>query len=452
MASNYQFVSADASEIVDRLTASYEKLCGITVQPASPERLFILWIADVIEQTYAVINIAANQNIPSRAAGSNLDALAELVWAKERPDAQKATCTVLFEISEAQVSAILIPAGTRVTDASRTLFWATQEDVYIPIGATSAEVPVYCETAGAVGNDYFVGQINTIVDLFPYYSSCTNITVSGGGSDAATDEEFYEILRASMDAYSTAGPVGAYTYWAKSVSTEIADVKAIRPKRAVEKTIPVYAGHAFLGGDNLDLSTLVVSEVGGSAPARAGTDYTATYIDGLLDISIIDGGALASAEQLKVEITADGAGCVEIYALMEDGTPAPESVKALILAACNDDTIRPLTDSVSVKDPRKAVYDIDIMYYLSRDASRSASEIEAAVNAAVEEYKAWQCAKLGRDINPSKLVSLLMNTGVKRVEVRQPLFVALSDGSDNVAPQIATFGQASVASGGYEDE
>lgn len=260
--------------------AKYDR-SGNLISPECVNAQFVLGY-----KGYAAINIAANQNIPSRAAGSNLDALAELVWAKERPNAQKATCTVRFAISESQVSAILIPAGTRVTDASRALFWTTHEDVYIPIGATSAEVPVYCETAGTVGNDYVVGQINTIVDLFPYYSSCTNITVSGGGSDAATDEEFYEMLRASMDAYSTAGPVGAYTYWAKSVSTEIADVKAIRPKRAIEKNVPVYDGHAFLGGDNLDLSTLVVSKVGGSAPARAGTDYTATYIDGLLDLRI----------------------------------------------------------------------------------------------------------------------------------------------------------------------
>lgn len=444
--SNYQFVNADASEIVERLTTSYEKLCRITVQPASPERLFILWIADVIAQTYAAINIAANQNIPSRATGSNLDALAELVWARERPSAQKASCTVRFTISEAQLSAILIPSGTRVTDASRTLVWSTQEDRYIPIGATSVDIPVYCDVAGVSGNGYVAGQINTIIDLFPYYSACINITESGGGSDEATDAELYDILRASMDAYSTAGPVGAYAYWAKSVSTEIADIKALRPKRKISKTIPVYGDHAFFGGDNLDIDSLTVSG------AVAGEDYSAIYDDGLLTISNLYDGCLAGMSSIEISIDAIDAGCIEIYALMEGGVSAPAAVKSMILAACNDDKVRPMTDRVSVEDPRAVEYDIDLTYYLSSTAAKSASEVEAAVNDAVNAYKVWQSAKLGRDINPSKLVSLLMATGVKRVEVRNPTYIPLSDGSDNAAPQIASFRLATIVSGGYEDE
>lgn len=452
MPSNYQFVSADATEIIERLTASYEKMCGVTVRPASPERLFILWIADVIVQTYAAINIAANQNIPSRATGSNLDALAELVWAQKRPAAQKASCTVRFSISEAQPSAILIPAGTRVTDASRSLFWATTEDVYIPIGATSADVTVYCMEAGTAGNGFVVGQINTIVDLFPYYSKCANTTAAGGGADAATDAEFYEILRASMDAYSTAGPVGAYEYWAKSVSTEIADVKVVRPRRAYLKTVTVYAGHAFVGGSNLDTDTLTVSVAGSSTLAEADTDYTFTYDGNLLEITVKSDGDLASAANLDVRFQRDGAGVVEIYALMEDGTIAGTSIKDRILAACNDDKVRPLTDQVSVLDPNLRTCTIDFTYYLARSSEKSASEIETAVNAAVKQYKQWQCSKLGRDINPSMLISLLMAAGVKRVTVRAPTYTVMSDGSDYVRPQIASFSSTTVVNGGYEDD
>lgn len=446
MASSYQFISAEASEIIERLTASYEKLCGITVQPASPERLFILWIADVIAQTYANINIAANQNIPSRAVGSNLDALAELVWAKERPQAQKASCTVRFTISEGQASAILIPAGTRVTDSNRKLFWATREDVYVPIGQTSAEAAVYCETVGTVGNGYLAGQINTAVDLFPYYAECENITESDGGADEASDAEFYEILRASMDAYSTAGPVGAYTYWAKQVSTQIADVKVIRPVRTIRKTVRLSGKCAYLYGEDYDLSTLTV------AGASVTEDYSAEYTDGLLTITVSDGGKLAGDDSIDIELKCVEAGTVCVYALMQDGTAATQEIKAQILAACNDDTVRPLTDTVRVEDPKTAEYDIDFTYYLSRDASVSASEIEAAVQEAVAEYRRWQCAKLGRDINPSKLVALLMGCGVKRVELRRPTFTKLSDGSDHTAPQIAVFGQSNIVSGGYEDE
>lgn len=377
MASDYQFVSTDTSALTASLISAYETITGVTVQPASPERLFILWVADIIVQTRALINYAANQNIPSRASGENLDALGELFYGTERPTAKAATCTMRFYISEAQSSSILIPAGTRVTDTSNTLYWETAEDVYVAIGDTYADVSAECQTAGTVGNGYAAGQINTLVDVFSYYSSCKNITESANGSDEATDEEYYELLRASMDAISTAGAQGGYIYWAKTVSTEIADVIANSPE----------------------------------------------------------------------------AGYVNIYVLMSDGSIAGEETKAAVLEACNADDVRPLTDYVSVEDPDTVSYDIAFTYYISSATTRSASDIEADVATATEDYKTWQSGKLGRDINPSKLVSLVMAVdGVKRVDVESPTFTELETGSSGAAPSVAAVGSTTITNGGYEDE
>lgn len=44
--------------------------------------------------------------------------------------ANDVTCTMRFSISEAQKSAVLIPAGTRITDTNKTLVWVTAEDNY----------------------------------------------------------------------------------------------------------------------------------------------------------------------------------------------------------------------------------------------------------------------------------------------------------------------------------
>ena len=104
-------------------------------------------------------------------------------------------------------------------------------------------------------------------------------------------------------------------------------------------------------------------------------------------------------------------------------------------------------------DPKLRTCTIDLTYYLARSSEKSASEIETAVNAAVKQYKQWQCSKLGRDINPSMLISLLMAAGVKRVTVRAPTYTVLSDGSDHVRPQIASFSSSTtVVNGGYEDD
>lgn len=231
--SDYQFVDTNTDAIVAELIAVYERMTGKTLQPAAPDRLFAMWAASAIVYLKNDINRAANQNVPSRSSGENLDALGELFFSKTRPGAKPATCTVRFQITEAQPSSVLIPAGTRVTDASSTLFWQTTADVYIPIGSTFADSTVLCQTTGAVGNGYVVGQLSTLVDLFPYYVRCGNLTASDGGADAASDAEFYQLMKMSEDARSTAGPGGAYIYWAKSVSNEIADVKAIRPNEPI---------------------------------------------------------------------------------------------------------------------------------------------------------------------------------------------------------------------------
>lgn len=220
----YQFVSTDTDALVSELVAGYEKITKTTVRPASPEKLFIQWVASVILQERVWNNYTGNQNIPSRATGDDLDSLGELFYETKRPQAKPAVCTMRFHISEPQTTSILVPAGTRVTDSSGEIVWQTTKDAYVPIGETSVEVPVECATAGVVGNGYAVGQINSLIDVFDYYARCENITVSDDGADKANDEDYYTLMRTSMDGYSCAGARGAYVYIAKKVSTEIADV------------------------------------------------------------------------------------------------------------------------------------------------------------------------------------------------------------------------------------
>ena len=382
---DYQFVGTDTEELEARLVSAYEKITGASVHPGSPERLFIEWVAYIILLERVDNNYTGNQNIPSRAEGENLDALGELFYIMERPGATSAACTVRFTISEAQESAILVPNGTRVTDASSTLVWETRGDAYIGSGETHIDLTVYCQTPGAVGNGYAAGQINTIVDVFDYYLSCENTTESGGGSDAATDEEFYELMRASMDAHSTAGAVGSYIYWAKRVSTEISDVVPNSPTP----------------------------------------------------------------------------GEVRIYVLTQDGEIAGEELKKAVLAACSGDEVRPFTDHVQVSDPETVSYDIDLTYYVLSNSSISTAAVQAAVEEAVNDYIAWQSGKLGRDINPSELYKRVMQTGVKRIELREPAYVVLQDGKlepgksyelPQTVPQVAKLGTKNIVSGGSEDE
>ncbi len=374
----YQFLSTDQAEMERWLIWLWESLSGTAVRPASPERLVIQWAASALVQERARQNRAVNQNIPSRAEGAHLDALGELFFAQERTPAMAAVCTVRFHISEEQEDAVLIPAGTRAADSNQTLYWATEADAWILPGEKHLDVKVRCLTPGRQGNGWMPGQINTLVDIYDYYSACENTVESGGGADAMTDAEFYEAMRMSMDALSTAGPAGSYIYHAKKVSTEIADVAVASPSP----------------------------------------------------------------------------GEVRIFALMKDGEIAGDAVKEEIFSACNADSVRPLTDHVEMADPERVAYTVDLTYYLPAGGAEGGEDMEEAVRKQVQAFVKWQGGKLGRDINPSKLINLLMGTGIKRVDVRSPVFTRLRDGSaqGSAAPQVAAAAGITIINGGIEDE
>ena len=281
-----------------------------------------------------------------------------------------------FTISQAQSSVVVIPQGTRVAVSGGSIVFASEEEAHIPIGETTVDVRCKCEETGTVGNGIAAGTIITCVDPFPYYSSCVNLDASGGGADAATDDEYYDLMVASEDAYSCAGARGAYEYYAKSVSTEIGDVLVNSPTP----------------------------------------------------------------------------GQVNIYVLMQDGTPAGTEIKNAVLAACNDDEARPLTDYVVVDDPDLVTFNVNLTYYVSQDSAASMTAVTNAVNAAVEDYIKWQTAKIGRDLNPSKLIQMVVEAGAKRVVVTSPVYTHLDDGGNNTTPQLAKLGTKTVTNGGYEDE
>lgn len=450
----YQFVKTDTEELVNSLAAGYEAITKTAITPASPEKLFIMWCADILLQERMLTNYIGNQNIPSRADGENLDALAELFYTQERPEAHQAVCTVRFRISEAQQSRILIPAGNRVTDKSGKMVWETLEDAYVEPGETYRDIPVRCQTAGTVGNGYAPGQINVLVDLYDYCAGCENITVSDLGTDTATDEEFYDLLRASMDAYSTAGSEGSYIYHAKSVSTEIGDVKAVRPSVLENMELPLYESggvrYGFFGGDTILPDTLVLYTSDGSE-ADAGDDYEVTYTRGLLTVRIISGGKLDGMDTVHASVRKTGAGEVEIFVLMDDGTPAGEEIKSAVLEACSERSVRPLTDNVEVLDPVSVEYDIDMTYYIKRGTTGAAALV-SAVDEAVRSYIHWQSEKLGRDINPSKLHEMVMAAGVKRVEIRSPAYRVISDGTNGTTPDLARLRSMHIVNGGTEEE
>lgn len=365
------FVDTDTETLTNALIRSYEKLTGRTLYPADPTRIFILWIADIIIQERVNIDFSAKQNLPRYAEGEYLDSLAEIFKDAYRLGPEAARTTFRFTLSIRRDAATIIPAGTRLSAGEEILF-STLDVLTIPAGELTGEIAAECLTAGEIGNGFVPGQITKLVDIFPYFKQVENITESAGGTDWESDAAFYERMRESTETFSTAGPVGAYEYYAKSASAAIADAKAIGPEEE----------------------------------------------PGVVDIRILlQGGELPTEEDLKK-----------------------------VLETLNAERVRPLADFVRVGAPEIVPFSVDLTYYIPKPNASGAAKISQDVEAAVEKYKRWQMEKMGRDINPSHLISLVIAAGAKRVDVRSPVFTVV--GELSVARAVET----TVLNGGIEDE
>lgn len=147
-----------------------------------------------------------------------------------------------------------------------------------------------------------------------------------------------------------------------------------------------------------------------------------------------------------VTATSPEPGVVDIRILLQNGDLPTDAVINEVQEALNTSDIRPLTDMVTVSKPQESPFDIDVTYYIARYSQASSNIIDAAAKEAVAQYTKWQTGKMGRDINPSRLNSMLMEAGVKRVEIRKPLFAVVPE------THVARLGSQKVLNGGIEDE
>ena len=126
---------------------------------------------------------------------------------------------------------------------------------------------------------------------------------------------------------------------------------------------------------------------------------------------------------------------VIIEFIMENGELPTEGIIQGLQIYLADEQIRPLTDKVTVKAPDTVDYKLDVKYYINSSYLKRADTIKANVAAAVEQYIIWQRSKIGRDINPSQLIQMMVSAGAKRVEVKLPVFQVI--GATNVAKLVS---------------
>ena len=234
------FVETDTSTIKQNIISGYEELTGTTLSRAHPVRLFLEALAAIIIWLLNQINFSAKMNMLAYATGDYLDHIGLLVGCT-RMEASKATTTIKVTLSAVRDSVVTVPAGTRVSSEDNVVF-ATDTDLDIAAGQTTANVSASCEVAGESGNGYIAGEISKIIDNVGYVASMVNTTRTEGGADEEDDESYRERIREAPEAFGSCTD-GWYQYNTKSVSELIGDVFVEGPEDRVA------AGESAVPGD-----------------------------------------------------------------------------------------------------------------------------------------------------------------------------------------------------------
>ena len=178
-------------------------------------------------QTMQYADAKGRMEMLKTSTGDALDALAVLVGLT-RKEANRATATVRFTLSEAQSGATAIPAGTRVKTEDGKYF-NTVAYGEVAAGETYTDVVVQAEEAGAECNGILTGGIKILVDPIAYVASVSNTTPSTGGLDAEDDDSLTRRIYLAPSVYSCAGPRDAYEYYAREWRGDVADVRIVSP-------------------------------------------------------------------------------------------------------------------------------------------------------------------------------------------------------------------------------
>ena len=225
---DYEIIDSDAWELKRDMINKFQELSGRTLTEASPETLIFETVAYLIALREEKYNDEMKQNYLRFARDERLDLRGEIYGSRgERLPEQPAKATFRFKISTIQATDITIPKSSRIR--YNELYFSTNEEYKIVKGKLYIDGIATCNTPGTIGNDIPVGQIKEMVDIFPYYDSVENITVTNNGSDTENDEVYRERIRILPESFTVAGSSGAYEFWTKSASQSILDVKVNSP-------------------------------------------------------------------------------------------------------------------------------------------------------------------------------------------------------------------------------
>ena len=207
------------------LVKKFEKDTDKTLFPAQSERIMISIIAYMANVVLARIQNALKLFFIQHTTIFFLRLWGEFVdcpqlGAKQAHDILE---VILYEPYSTEKT---LPKGSKIQTKDGEYNFLTDEDLIIPAGETKGYVAITSELAGTVLNNYAAGEINTLIENYGYIKSVSNLNGATGGEDIEDVERYRQRLLSAPEKFSTAGPTGAYEYFAMSAHQGILDAKA----------------------------------------------------------------------------------------------------------------------------------------------------------------------------------------------------------------------------------
>ena len=232
-------VSALQASVISGFLAAWEADTGekLNLLPSDRRYNFLSSSTAWLIGAYAVLDASAKQNLIPYAAGGFLDNLGAFfnigsfsgAHRGERLPASYAITSIKFTLATTVNNASIIPQGTQVASISTGSVFATDTDLTIAPGYISGDVNATCTETGPQANE--LTDVSVLVNWPGAFTvSAQNVTATQGGADIQSDEDFRLQLYSASDSYSNAGSYGAYQWFAKNASPDIASVSVAGPE------------------------------------------------------------------------------------------------------------------------------------------------------------------------------------------------------------------------------
>lgn len=245
------FVSNDPVLIKQECIDFYQNDTGRVLNEGDPEMRIVNMIVSREVDLRSSINSAALMMLLPYSVAPILDYIVSLVGVTRLPESNAQT-TVLLTFPPVH-GPVIMPADMRIQTSDGSQVFQLNEDLVVAADVETISATFTAANAGSAGNGYIAGTVNIILDPQPFLLSVSNTTTTNSGSDQETDEQLRDRAMLAPNAFSVAGPVDAYIYFAKSASPLIIDVAVPNPP-AVPGTVVVYP--LVAGGDPTPIEIL----------------------------------------------------------------------------------------------------------------------------------------------------------------------------------------------------